>query len=123
MKQYEEKNKETIEEKIIESLTQELHRGTLVLTVLLSSDHPQYGYSLVEELSDRGVAIEQNTLYPLLRRLESQGLLESSWDTSSSRPRKYYSISALGEAIRDRLLIEWRSVHESIENIAKEKKK
>ena len=119
MKPTNEKN----EEKIIESLTQELHRGTLVLTVLLSSDHPQYGYSLVEELADRGVAIEQNTLYPLLRRLESQGLLESSWDTSSSRPRKYYSISALGESIRDRLLNEWRSVHESIDKIAKEKKK
>ena len=119
MKQHEEKN----EKKIIESLIQELHRGTLVLTVLLSSDHPTYGYSLVEELAHRGIAIEQNTLYPLLRRLESQGLLESSWDTSSSRPRKYYSISSLGKTIRDRLLDEWRSIHESIEKIVKEKKK
>ncbi|MFP4549222.1 MAG: PadR family transcriptional regulator [Spirochaetales bacterium] len=105
---------------LTDNLTQELKRGTLVLTVLLTSDRPQYGYSLVEELANRGVAVEQNTLYPLLRRLESQGLLESTWDTSSSRPRKYYVISEAGRTTRRSLLGEWRALNKALESIAKE---
>jgi DNA-binding PadR family transcriptional regulator len=109
------------EHEAIANLSQELSRGTLVLSVLLSSNSPQYGYSLVEELAERGIAVEQNTLYPLLRRLESQGLLESSWDTTGSRPRKYYTLSNPGERVRDQLLDEWRKLNTAIETIAKEK--
>ncbi len=72
---------------IVENLTQELKRGTLVLGVLLCTTDEVYGYALVTSLQERGIHIEQNTLYPLLRRLEKQGLLESSWQTDESRPR------------------------------------
>jgi DNA-binding PadR family transcriptional regulator len=105
---------------LLENLAQELKRGTLVLTVLLVSDSPHYGYSLVEELARRGIEVEQNTLYPLLRRLESQGLLRSTWDTSTSRPRKYYVISEMGTSLRGVLLEEWRTMNRALDSIAKE---
>ncbi|MBN2657885.1 MAG: helix-turn-helix transcriptional regulator [Spirochaetales bacterium] len=104
-------------EKIMDNLLQEMKRGTLVLTVLLNTDESRYGYSLVQSLQDKGVEIEQNTLYPLLRRLEKQNLLESSWDTSESRPRKYYRISREGRAIRDSLLKEWQRTNSLIETM------
>ena len=104
---------ETIES-ILENLVQELKRGTLVLGVLLSTREPVYGYTLVGELQARGMDIEQNTLYPLLRRLEKQGLLSSSWDTAESRPRKYYQLSPLGREVRKRLAQEWQAVNTAI---------
>ena len=69
---------------------QELRRGTVVLACLLLLRQPGYGYALLDQLRDLGFAVDANTLYPLLRRLESQGLLTSSWDTEESRPRKFY---------------------------------
>ena len=103
--------------KVIENLLQELKRGTLVLSVLLNSDESFYGYSLVTRLQDSGVDIEQNTLYPLLRRLEKQGLLVSNWDTSESRPRKYYKISSYGKETLDILKKEWIKTHEVISSL------
>lgn len=114
--------KQPTEEELVASLLQEMRRGTLVLVVLLSSNKPEYGYSLVEQLEERGIAIEQNTLYPLLRRLEGQELLASTWDTSSTRPRKYYTISDRGLRVRERLIAEWRNLNGVIEHIAKEEK-
>jgi PadR family transcriptional regulator, regulatory protein PadR len=102
----------------VDNITQELRRGSLVLVVLLESGEPRYGYSLVERLQERGIGVEQNTLYPLLRRLESQGLLESTWDTSTSRPRKYYRISEAGKAVAVLLQKEWRHLAATIEQIA-----
>lgn len=84
---------------LIDSFTIELRRGTLTLAVLSQLQTPQYGYSLVQRLEQAGVSIEQNTLYPLLRRLEKQELVTSSWDTTESRPRKYYVISNYGNEI------------------------
>ncbi len=101
-------------ESIMQNLVQELKRGTLVLGVLLSTGEPVYGYTLVGELQSRGMDIEQNTLYPLLRRLEKQGILGSSWDTSESRPRKYYQLSPLGMEVRKRLVQEWQAVNTAI---------
>jgi DNA-binding PadR family transcriptional regulator len=101
-------------ESILDNLVQELKRGTLVLGVLLSTGEPVYGYTLVGELQARGMDIEQNTLYPLLRRLEKQGLLSSSWDTAESRPRKYYQLTALGREVRTRLGQEWQAVNTAI---------
>lgn len=101
-------------EAILENLVQELKRGTLVLGVLLSTGGPVYGYTLVGELQSRGMDIEQNTLYPLLRRLEKQGLLSSSWATAESRPRKYYQLSPLGREVRKRLGEEWKAVDAAI---------
>ena len=101
-------------DEILDNLLQELKRGTLVLGVLLSINKPTYGYSLVGILKNSGIKIEQNTLYPLLRRLEKQGLLTSSWDTTESRPRKYYDISGFGKELTEELKKEWVLLDETI---------
>ena len=92
---------------LLDSLITELRRGTLTLAVLSQLRTPQYGYSLVQRLEDSGVSIEQSTLYPLLRRLEKQELVTSSWDTTESRPRKYYVLSDFGIEIYKQLREEW----------------
>jgi len=92
---------------LLNSLTTELRRGTLTLAVLSQLRTPQYGYSLVQLLEGSGIAIDQSTLYPLLRRLEKQELVSSSWDTSESRPRKYYVLSEYGLEIFLQLKEEW----------------
>lgn len=93
--------------KILQNLKQEMRRGSLVLAVLTQLDKEEYGYSLIELLSDKGFEIEQNTLYPLLRRLETQGLLESSWKVEENRPRRYYIISKSGKSVREELIRDW----------------
>lgn len=85
-----------IEEQILTNLLTELRRGTLTLCVLSQLKTPQYGYALLQRLSENHIDIEANTLYPLLRRLESQGMLASNWDTTESRPRKFYYLSEGG---------------------------
>ncbi|MFJ5625667.1 PadR family transcriptional regulator [Peribacillus loiseleuriae] len=92
---------------LLNSLTTELRRGTLTLAVLSQLRTPQYGYSLVRLLEESGINIDQSTLYPLLRRLEKQELVTSSWDTSESRPRKYYVLSEYGLEIFLQLKEEW----------------
>lgn len=94
-------------EEIAAGLAMELRRGTIVLCVLSRLKEPTYGYSLVSVLAEGGVPVETNTLYPLLRRLEKQGLLISSWETSSSKPRKYYQITELGTDIYQTLKKQW----------------
>lgn len=96
------------EEPILTNLITELKRGTLTLCVLSQLEEKQYGYSLLQVLCDKHIAIEANTLYPLLRRLETQGLLESSWDTTEARPRKFYSLSNKGRTILGELATAWR---------------
>lgn len=95
------------ESALINQLRQELRRGIVVLAVLSQLDTARYGYSLLQRLAEMGLEIEEGTLYPLLRRLEQQGLLESVWDTSENRPRKYYQISATGRDVLARLRAEW----------------
>ncbi len=92
---------------LIRSLLTELRRGNLTLAVLSQLRTPQYGYSLVQLLEELGVTIEQNTLYPLLRRLEKQKLVTSSWDTTDTRPRKYYELSEYGVEVFHQLKAEW----------------
>ncbi|MER2007699.1 MAG: PadR family transcriptional regulator [Psychrobacillus sp.] len=92
---------------LLNSLTTELRRGTLTLAVLSQLRTPQYGYSLVQLLEGAGISIDQSTLYPLLRRLEKQELVTSSWDTTESRPRKYYVLSDYGMEIFLQLKKEW----------------
>ncbi|KPN95082.1 PadR family transcriptional regulator [Lysinibacillus sp. ZYM-1] len=92
---------------LLNSLTTELRRGTLTLAVLSQLRTPQYGYSLVQLLEESGINIDQSTLYPLLRRLEKQELVTSSWETSESRPRKYYVLSEYGLEIFLHLKREW----------------
>ena len=98
----------------IDSLMQELKRGTLVLGVLSQLKEPLYGYSLVSSLSDKGMDIDKNTLYPLLRRLESQELLISEWNVEESRPRRYYKLSPLGHEMLDGLAKEWEKLNKTI---------
>ncbi len=85
----------------------ELRRGALVLAVLSQLRTPQYGYSLRQALADGGMPIEQGTLYPLLRRLEAQGVLASEWNTEQT-PRRYYRLNAEGERVLDKLTEAWR---------------
>ena len=92
---------------LLDSYMTELKRGTLPLAVLSQLRKPQYGYSLVQALEVAGVSIEQSTLYPLLRRLEKQELLTSSWDTTESRPRKYYVLNEYGIEVFEQLKKEW----------------
>lgn len=98
---------------LLNSLTTELRRGTLTLAVLSQLRTPQYGYSLVQRLETCGITIDQSTLYPLLRRLEKQELVTSTWDTSESRPRRYYVLSEFGIGIYRQLKSEWeKTSHE-----------
>lgn len=92
----------------LNKLRLELRRGMIVLAVLSQLRIAQYGYSLIQLLSQKGFEIEEGTLYPLLRRLEKQGLLVSEWETSESHPRKYYRISPAGQTVLDTLSQEWR---------------
>ncbi|MEN1938492.1 PadR family transcriptional regulator [Paenibacillus sp. 102] len=105
---------------LLNSLTTELRRGTLTLAVLSQLQKPQYGYSLVQLLEQSGINIDQSTLYPLLRRLEKQELVTSSWDTSESRPRKYYVLSEYGLEIFLQLKREWMDNSKKLLEVLKE---
>jgi PadR family transcriptional regulator PadR len=94
----------------IENLILEMRRGVIVLAVLSQCNQEQYGYSLMKSLSEKGLDIDQGTLYPLLRRLETQGLLSSSWRLEEARPRRYYLISPEGQEILPKLVKEWESM-------------
>lgn len=100
-----------------QSFLTELRRGSLTLAVLGCLQESYYGYGLLQAMQEKLIDIEANTLYPLLRRLESQGLLLSQWDTSESRPRKYYEISEKGRLVYKELLVEWRKMQSSIDSI------
>lgn len=91
----------------IGKLRLELRRGVVVLAVLSQMNKPQYGYSLIQGLAEQGLDIDEGTLYPLLRRLEKQGLLESEWEVAEARPRKYYQISKEGRKVLDTLTGDW----------------
>jgi PadR family transcriptional regulator len=97
---------------------QELRRGTVVLACLLLLRQPDYGYALLDRLRDLGLSVDANTLYPLLRRLESQGLLTSSWDTEESRPRKFYRTNADGERLAVELLADWERLDAAIRGLS-----
>lgn len=93
---------------------QELRRGTVVLACLLMLRAAEYGYQLLEQLQLAGIDVDANTLYPLLRRLEKQGFLDSEWNTDESRPRKYYVTSAEGRAAAQRLSSDWAALNSSL---------
>lgn len=99
-----------MENDILQNAILELRRGVIVLAVLNQLDEEQYGYSLLKLLSDQGLELDQGTLYPLLRRLESQGLLQSVWRLEEARPRRYYVISPEGRNILPRLKQEWLGI-------------
>jgi PadR family transcriptional regulator PadR len=98
------------ETELLENTILELRRGVIVLAVLSQVLEEQYGYSLLKLLSDQGLQVDQGTLYPLLRRLESQGLLQSTWKLEEARPRRYYVISDAGRQLLPRLKQEWAGI-------------
>ena len=93
---------------------QELRRGTVVIACLVVLRTPDYGYSLLERLDALGFQVDANTLYPLLRRLEKQGLLTSDWNTDQARPRKFYRTSDDGQRLAALLMEDWSHLHASI---------
>lgn len=96
-----------MEKDLLESLLSELRRGTLILCVLSQLKEARYGYALVQTLEEKGISIDANTLYPLLRRLEKQGLLCSEWNTEEAKPRKYYKRTVFGDSIYRELVEQW----------------
>lgn len=105
---------------IVSGLILELRRGTLILLVLSQLKEPMYGYNLVKKLQDNGIPIEANTLYPLMRRLESQGLLKSEWETSEAKPRKYYRITDDGLIVFERVLKHWKTFSSNVNRLVEE---
>lgn len=105
-----------------EKFTQELRRGALVLAVLSQLKEARYGYALIEQLAKQGLDIEQGTLYPLLRRLEEQGLLQSEWNVEGSHPRRYYVISPMGRELFLVLIDDWQQLTGVMEELLSENK-
>jgi PadR family transcriptional regulator, regulatory protein PadR len=103
-----------------ESLRLELRRGCLVLAVLAQLRVEHYGYTLRKALAEDGLDIDEGTLYPLLRRLETQGLLVSQWREENKRNKRFYHLSADGEAILKQLLDEWQRINASLNRIFQE---
>ena len=103
-----------------ENLRLELRRGSLVLAVLATLRSEQYGYTLRKTLADHGLAVDENTLYPLLRRLETQGLLASQWREENKRNKRFYLLSATGETVLTQLLAEWSAINSSLNSLVKE---
>jgi DNA-binding PadR family transcriptional regulator len=98
---------------------QELRRGTIVVATLSLLQTPKYGYALLQSLETAGIVVDIGTLYPLLRRLEKQGILESDWDTKDTRPRKYYRLSTLGREAYKRITAEWVSMSTKLDHIVR----
>ena len=105
---------------LFENLKLELRRGCLVVAVLAQLRKEQYGYTLRKALADDGLEIDESTLYPLLRRLESQGLLKSQWREEEKRNKRFYRLSPVGEEILSQLLDEWERINASLEKILQE---
>ncbi len=97
---------------------QELRRGTVVLACLQLLRVPGYGYGLLEALDQRGFSTDANTLYPLLRRLEKQGLLTSEWNTDETRPRKFYRTSQAGGRLAQVLTADWHKLSTAIDSLS-----
>lgn len=100
-----------------ENLRLELRRGTLVLAVMAALRSEQYGYTLRKSLSEQELEVDENTLYPLLRRLEAQGLLASEWREENKRNKRFYRLSAEGERVLTLLLAEWQAIDGALKGI------
>jgi len=98
----------------LDKMRLELRRGVLVLAVLASLKQSHYGYSLRKQLQDRGIEMDEGTLYPLIRRLAEQGLLESEWRQGEGRERRYYRLSGPGSELLGQLTGEWRQLNSAL---------
>jgi DNA-binding PadR family transcriptional regulator len=106
-----------LDEDTFEKLRLELRRGSLVLAVLGALKAERYGYTLRKELADAGLEIDEGALYPMLRRLESQGLLTSEWREEDRRNKRFYRLSADGAALLDALAGEWRAINTTLDRL------
>ncbi|CAN5381836.1 PadR family transcriptional regulator [soil metagenome] len=107
----------TVDPELFESMRGELRRGSLVLAVLACLRTERYGYTLRQALAADGLEMEEATLYPLLRRLETQGLLSSEWREEEKRKKRFYVLSPMGEAMLAALTDEWRGINASLDKI------
>ena len=102
---------------ILENLRSELRRGSLIVAVLAELRQEQYGYTLRKSLEEHGISMDEGTLYPLLRRLESQGLLASEWRETDKRNKRFYRLSPQGEVVLTELLLDWENLSQSLQAI------
>lgn len=107
------------EEETFDKLELELRRGVVVLAALSQLRTPRYGYELRQALADRGMAIEEGTLYPLLRRLETQGVLKSEWKIEDGPPRRYYALNADGRRLLKKLTESWQGMNAAMDRLLK----
>jgi PadR family transcriptional regulator PadR len=105
------------DDELLGSHRQELRRGTVVVACLLALREPGYGYGLLKTLDAAGIASDGNTVYPLLRRLEERGLLESEWNTDEPRPRKFYRTTAAGTELATQLLTDVSDLTASLHSL------
>ena len=105
------------DDELLASHRQELRRGTVVLACLLALREPGYGYGLLKTLEAAGIPSDGNTVYPLLRRLEERGLLESEWNTDESRPRKFYRATAAGTELATQLIADVNDLTQSLHSL------
>ena len=106
-----------VEDDLFEKLRVELRRGSLILAVLTALKQERYGYTLRTALESAGLPIDEGALYPLLRRLESQGLLTSEWREEDKREKRFYRLSLAGQRVVRQLDAEWRGLNASIARI------
>ncbi len=114
---YDAQDEYVVDGDLYESLRLELRRGSLTLGVLARMREEHYGYTLRQALAEDGLEMEESTLYPLLRRLEAQGLLVSEWRDEDKRKKRFYRLSPAGETLLARLLEEWRRISRSLDKI------
>jgi len=101
-------------------LTAEMNRGFLQILVLMALERSMYGYSMIKTFEEKGYEVEENTLYPLLRRLEKNGLVKGEWEVTEGRPKKFYAITQKGRIVRTELLRIWSEQSEILEKLKKE---
>lgn len=102
---------------VFENLRLELRRGCLIVAVMAALKTEQYGYTLRKALAESGMEIDEGTLYPLLRRLESQGMLTSQWREEDKRNKRFYRLSAEGKGVLKQLLQEWRGIDAALREV------
>ncbi len=113
----------TIDTARFDNLRLELRRGAVIVAVLAALRNEQYGYTLRKALAEHGMAIDEGTLYPLLRRLETQGLLVSEWREEEKRNKRFYRLSPDGAEMLKQLLAEWKSIDTSLTGILMERRR
>jgi DNA-binding PadR family transcriptional regulator len=106
-----------LDETILSAHRQEIRRGSVVLACLMALRNPGYGYALLDRLAEAGIPVDANTLYPLLRRLDEKGLLESEWNTDDTRPRKFYRTSDAGNELAALLLEDWVKIADALNEL------